>query len=116
MKDNRIHPSGQTAQLLVNRLFLGPRGRRPDRRIFSVEDIEFIERSATPVVKCSFLKERKTLAMHWFRKTRKRVAQLMDLHLRLASYTYDPNPRFELRLTAKSFTANRADRLAGIAT
>ncbi len=28
MKDNRIHPSGQTAQLLVNRLFLGPRGRR----------------------------------------------------------------------------------------
>ena len=32
MKDNRIHPSGQTAQLLVNRLFLVPRGRRPDRK------------------------------------------------------------------------------------
>jgi len=74
------------------------------KRIFSVEDIEFIERSATPVVKCSFLKERKTLALHWFRKTRKRVAQLMDLHLRLASYTYDPNPGFELRLTAQYFT------------
>jgi len=73
-------------------------------RIFSVEDIEFIEHSATPVVKCSFLKERKTLALHWFRKTRKQVAQLMDLHLRLASHTYDPNPGFELRLTAKYFT------------
>lgn len=73
-------------------------------RIFSLEDAEFIERSATPVVKCSFLKERKTLALHWFRKTRKQVAQLMDLHLRLASYTYDPNPGFELRLTAKYFT------------
>jgi hypothetical protein len=28
----------------------------------------------------------------------------MDLHLRLASYTYDPNPGFELRLTVKYFT------------
>jgi hypothetical protein len=69
------------------------------RRIFSVEDANFIEVSATPIVRRSFLKERKQLALRWFRKTRKQVAQLMDLHLRLASYTYDPNPRFELRLT-----------------
>jgi hypothetical protein len=32
MKDNRIHPSREAAQLLVNRLFLGRRGRRPDRK------------------------------------------------------------------------------------
>jgi len=25
----------------------------------------------------------------------------MDLHLRLAGYTHEPNPRFELKLTAK---------------
>jgi hypothetical protein len=31
----------------------------------------------------------------------KQVAELMDLHLRLAGYTHEPNPRFELKLTAK---------------
>jgi hypothetical protein len=74
------------------------------KRIFSADDAEFIERSASPVGRQLFLRERKTLALHWFRKTRKQVARLMDLHLRLASYTYDPNPGFELRLTAKYFT------------
>ena len=74
------------------------------RRIFSVEDADFIEVSATAYVRRSFLKERKQLALRWFRKTRKQVAQLMDLHLRLASYTYDPNPRFELRITVKYLT------------
>jgi hypothetical protein len=73
-------------------------------RIFAVEDAEFIARSATPNVKCSFFNERKTLAVHWFRKTQKQIARLMDLHLRLASYTYDPSPGFELRLTAKYLT------------
>ena len=71
------------------------------QRIFSVEDAEFIARCATPVVKGLFRAERKDLALHWFRKTRRQVAQLMDIHLRLASYTYDPNPRFELGLTAE---------------
>jgi len=71
------------------------------KRIFSVEDAEFIARSAGPDVQCLFLKERKKLAQQWVRKTRTHVARLMDLHLRLASYTYDPSPRFELKLTAK---------------
>jgi hypothetical protein len=74
------------------------------KRIFSVEDAEFVARSATPDVKCSFFNERKKLALHWFRRTRKQVARLMDLHLRLAGYTYDPSPGFELRLTAKYLT------------
>jgi hypothetical protein len=74
------------------------------KRIFSVEDAEFVARSATPDVKRSFFNERKKLALHWFRRTRKQVAGLMDLHLRLAGYTYDPSPGFELRLTAKYLT------------
>jgi hypothetical protein len=74
------------------------------RRIFSVEDAEFIARSAGPDVQSLFLKERKKLAQQWVRKTRTHVARLMDLHLRLASYTYDPSPRFEFRLTAKYLT------------
>jgi hypothetical protein len=71
------------------------------KRIFSVEDADFMKGSATPVVKCLFLKERKTLALNWFRKTRKQVATLMDIHLRLVSYTHDPNPGLELSLTVK---------------
>jgi len=71
------------------------------KRIFSLEDAEFVAHSGTPDVTRSFLKERKKLALQWFRGTRKQVAQLMDLHLRLAGYTHDPSPGFELRLTAK---------------
>lgn len=71
------------------------------KRIFSVEDAEFVAHFGTPDVTRSFLNERKKLALHWFRRTRKQVAQLMDLHLRLAGYTHDPSPEFELRLTAK---------------
>jgi hypothetical protein len=74
------------------------------KRIFSLEDAEFVARSATLDVTRSFLNERKKLALHWFRRTRKQVAGLMDLHLRLAGYTYDPSPGFELRLTAKYLT------------
>jgi hypothetical protein len=69
-------------------------------RILSLQDAEFIARSATPDVKCLFLNERKRLAMQWFKETRKQIARLMDLHLRLAAYTYGPNPGFELKLTA----------------
>jgi hypothetical protein len=71
------------------------------KRIFSIEDADFIARRAKPVVKRSFLRERKELALRCFRKTRKQVTQLMDLHLRLASYTYDPIPGFELKLTVE---------------
>jgi hypothetical protein len=71
------------------------------RRIFSSEDMEFIAQSSTHKVQHLFLKERKALAIQWLRKTQKEVAQLMDIHLRLAGYTIEPSPRFELQLTAK---------------
>jgi len=70
-------------------------------RIFSTEDKEFIARSGTPEVQRLFLKERKTLAIQWLRKTQKQVAQLMDLHLRLAGYTGKPSPKFELKLAGE---------------
>ena len=66
--------------------------------------MEFISRSAPNHAWRLFLKERKILALQWLRLMRKQVAQLMDVHLRLASHTYDPSPRFELRLTAKYLT------------
>jgi hypothetical protein len=71
------------------------------RRIFSSEDLDFIVQSGTHKVRRHFLKERKALAIHWLRKTQKQVAQLMDVHLRLAAYTAEPSPRFELQLTAR---------------
>jgi hypothetical protein len=70
-------------------------------RIFSAEDIEFISRSSTPEVRRLFLKERKALAIQWLRKTQRQVARFMELHLRLAGYTDEPSPKFELELTAK---------------
>ena len=69
------------------------------RRIFANEDMEFISQAGTDDVQRFFLKERKRLAIQWVRMTRNQVAHLIDLHLKLASYTYDPNPRSEIRLT-----------------
>ncbi len=70
-------------------------------RLFSTEDMEFISHSSPPKVRRLFLEERKGLAIQWLRKTQKQVAQLMDLHLRLAGHTHEPSPRFELKLGAK---------------
>jgi hypothetical protein len=73
------------------------------QRVFSAEDAEFISRSGSPELQHLFLKERTALAMHWLRKTQKQVAQLMGLHLRLAGYTCESNPAFELKLGVKYF-------------
>ena len=69
------------------------------KRIFASEDMEFISHVGTSDVQRFFLKERKTLAIQWVRMTQKQVAHLMDLHLKLASYTYEPSPKFEFKLT-----------------
>jgi len=69
------------------------------RRIFAAEDMDYVSRAGTADVQDFFLAERKGLAMTWLRNTQKQVGQLMDLHLRLASYTCEPSPRFEFRLT-----------------
>lgn len=71
------------------------------KRIFAKEDMEFISRVATGDVQRFFLKERKGLAMRWARMTQKRVRHLMDLHLKLASYTNEPSPGSEFKLAAK---------------
>ena len=70
------------------------------KRIFAKEDMEFISEAATEDVQRFFLKERKGLAIQWVRMTQKQVAHLMDLHLKLASYTKEPSPRYEVKLTA----------------
>jgi hypothetical protein len=74
------------------------------RRIFAAEDLDYISRTGTPDVQSFFLAERKALAMNWVGNTQKQMAQLMDLHLRLASYTYEPSAKFEFRLTVKYFS------------
>lgn len=69
------------------------------KRVLALDDLDFIRRAGTPKLQRFFLKERKALAVQWLQRTQKLVAQLMDLHLKLASYTYYSNPRFEFRLT-----------------
>jgi hypothetical protein len=71
------------------------------KRILSSKDMEFISRSGAEDARCLFLKERKTLALQWLRMIQRQAARLMDLHLRLASYTHDPRAKFELELSAK---------------
>lgn len=69
------------------------------KRILAAEDMEFVSRVGKPVVARFFLKERSDLATQWLRSTRAQVTSLMTLHLKLASYTYQPNPQFEFKLT-----------------
>jgi hypothetical protein len=71
------------------------------RRIFATDDIEFISQTGSRAVQRFFLKERKRLAVEWLRGTQKQVAHLMNLHLKLASYTYEPSPRFEFNLSVR---------------
>lgn len=70
-------------------------------RIFSTEDMAFVSHASSPKARRLFLDERKALAIQWLRKTQKQVAQLMDLHFRLAGHTHGPHPGFELKLPAK---------------
>ncbi len=73
------------------------------KRIFATEDMEFILQAGPHDVERFFLKERKRLAIKWLRMTQREVARLMDIHLKLASYTYERSARFELQLTVKYF-------------
>jgi hypothetical protein len=71
------------------------------QRVFSAEDAEFISHTGSVELQHLFLKERKAIAMRWLRKTQKQVAVLMGLHLRLAGYTRESKPAFELKLALK---------------
>src|SRR5258708_17311754 len=63
------------------------------KRIFEAGDMKYISRQPSLEARRVFLQERKALAISWLRHTRRQLAYLMDLHLKLASYTYHPNPR-----------------------
>ena len=67
-------------------------------RIFASEDCDFISSQTTRDIQRLFQQERKALAISWLRQTRKQIARLMDLHLKLASYTDDPGPAVEFKL------------------
>src|SRR5437879_10074945 len=67
-------------------------------RIFASEDCDFISSQTTRDVQRLFQQERKALAISWLRQTRKQIARLMDLHLKLASYTDDLGPAVEFKL------------------
>jgi len=71
------------------------------KRIFANEDMEFISQGRIGDVRRFFLKERKRLAIQWLRMTQRQVARLIDLHLKMASYTYEPSPSLEFQLTVK---------------
>lgn len=69
------------------------------KRIFAIDDLEFVARHGTSKVLRLFVEERRLLAVSWLRLTQKQVEQLMEIHLKLASYTFEPSPRLEFRLT-----------------
>jgi len=71
------------------------------RRIFAAEDMEFISKTGPTSVQLLLREERKALALFWLRQTQKQLAHLMDVHLRLASYTYQPSPKLELKLAGR---------------
>src|SRR5260370_26460527 len=72
------------------------------KRIFEAGDMKFISRHPSLEARRVFLLERKALAISWLRHTRRQLTYLMDLHLKLASYTYQPNPSSDLRLSMES--------------
>lgn len=70
-------------------------------RIFAAEDAAFISREGAPELVAFFEKERKALAIKWLKKTRAELSELIDMHLKLASYTRNPSPRFEIGLSVR---------------
>ncbi|HZV60544.1 MAG TPA: hypothetical protein VFF42_09390, partial [Candidatus Eremiobacteraceae bacterium] len=60
------------------------------QRIFAVEDSRFVSGNAPISIQRLFREERQALAVLWLRKTQKQLACLMDIHLKLASYTDRP--------------------------
>jgi hypothetical protein len=71
------------------------------RRIFSLEDSRFVSEKAPINIQRLFREERQALAVLWLRKTQKQLACLMDIHLKLASYTDRPNLKLEITLAVR---------------
>jgi hypothetical protein len=71
------------------------------RRIFALDDLRFVTEDCPTTVHPLFREERKALAVLWVRRSQKQLAHLMDLHLRLASYTRQPCPNLEMRVAMR---------------
>lgn len=70
-------------------------------RIFAPEDLDFVSALNAPQIRRRFQQERKKLAISWLQHTRRQISALMDLHLRLASYTSNPSPTLEFKLSSQ---------------
>lgn len=68
------------------------------KRIFALDDWDFVSRRAPPAVQRLFTKERKALAFVWLRNTRRIVGKLMDFHRRRVRGNSDLNPLTEVKL------------------
>src|SRR5260221_6496904 len=68
------------------------------KRIFEAGDMKYISRQPSLEARRVFLQERKALAISSLRHTRRQLDYLMDLHLKLASYTYQPDTTSDLSL------------------
>jgi hypothetical protein len=66
-------------------------------RIFATEDLDFVVRGSLGALRHIFRDERRTLALFWVRNTQKRLAHLMELHLRLVSYGRQLDLETEIR-------------------
>jgi hypothetical protein len=87
-----------TARAVLDSIFVETMATQ---RIFAKDDLDFVARTGSLEAHQVFLKERQALAARWLRVTQKQVAQLMNLHLKLAGYTNNPSPRFEFSLALK---------------
>jgi hypothetical protein len=72
-------------------------------RIFSAEDLQFISGSSIPEVRRLFLKERRRLAIRSLRRTQKQIAQIVNVHLKLAGHAYTLSLKSEVSISAKYF-------------
>jgi hypothetical protein len=71
------------------------------QRIFAQDDLRFVTETCPAEVHQLFRDERRELAVLWVRRSQKQLAHLMDLHLKLASYTHRPCPQLELRVATR---------------
>ena len=68
------------------------------KRIFAVEDWDFISRRAPLPVRRRFIEERKAIAFSWLRDTRITVGRLLDFHRRTVRKNAALNPLAEVGL------------------
>ena len=73
------------------------------KRIFALEDWEFISRRAPLAVRRVFVKERKAVSFAWLRDTKATVGKLMDFHRRTVRRNAALNPLAEVGLGLNYF-------------